>query len=227
MGTNTTKLALFKPASTDTVDNAVDLNNNWDKIDTQLPFQIVTSTTRPTGGNLYAGQKIYETDTGLYVVYDGTNWQYSTVNAISPVDSAVAGTFKAHSAGQSVNILNVVDFDNTLLFGISRDGNRVGKTGNLPFATAGGLANAVWSGTTTSTTNITFPTNRFTQPPLVFAVMAPASGAVANAYCSFQIARNTVTTSGAQIIALAGATLTATIQLSWWAFQMTANSATG
>lgn len=36
---------------------------------------ICTSTTRPTGGDLFEGLHIYETDTGLDWVYDGATWQ--------------------------------------------------------------------------------------------------------------------------------------------------------
>lgn len=34
----------------------------------------VTSTARPTGGDLYAGRTIYETDTNRMLQYDGTGW---------------------------------------------------------------------------------------------------------------------------------------------------------
>lgn len=61
--TNTPRLALDKPADdgTDLVNVQEDLNANFDKIDTAVGFQIVTSTTRPSSP--YAGKPITESDT--------------------------------------------------------------------------------------------------------------------------------------------------------------------
>ena len=42
--------------------------------DTAGRISVVTSTTRPTGSNLYAGKWIYESDTGRTLMYDGTGW---------------------------------------------------------------------------------------------------------------------------------------------------------
>jgi hypothetical protein len=66
----TTRLGLFKPAGTDLVDRVADLNNNWDLIDSKAGRVVCTSATRPTGGNLYNGLPIYETDTGNFYTYD-------------------------------------------------------------------------------------------------------------------------------------------------------------
>lgn len=38
-------------------------------------IEVVTSTTRPTGGALFEGLFIYETDTNQTYFWDGTNWQ--------------------------------------------------------------------------------------------------------------------------------------------------------
>jgi len=72
MATSTTKLGLTKPAYTDVVDVA-DLNNNADKLDAAAGFTICTSGTRPASP--WSGQVIYETDTGLSLVWDGSAWQ--------------------------------------------------------------------------------------------------------------------------------------------------------
>lgn len=37
---------------------------------------VVTSTTRPVGGARFTGLGIYETDTGLFYIWDGANWIY-------------------------------------------------------------------------------------------------------------------------------------------------------
>jgi len=72
MATSTTKLGLTKPDYTDVVDVA-DLNTNADLIDSAAGFTICTSSTRP--GSPWSGQVIYETDTGLSLVWDGSAWQ--------------------------------------------------------------------------------------------------------------------------------------------------------
>lgn len=89
MATNTTKLGLIKPDLTDVVDVG-DLNNNADSIDAAVGFAIVTSGTRP--GSPWSGQVIYETDTGLSLVWDGSAWQPAggggggvTVSSTAPV----------------------------------------------------------------------------------------------------------------------------------------------
>jgi hypothetical protein len=76
MGTLTTRLKLFKPANTDAVDVDVDLDQNYDKIDAAAGLTICTSSTRPSGGSLYSGLTIYETDTNLVYCYDGATWQF-------------------------------------------------------------------------------------------------------------------------------------------------------
>ena len=37
-------------------------------------IKVVTSATRPTGASRYVGQRIYETDTGCELLYDGSGW---------------------------------------------------------------------------------------------------------------------------------------------------------
>ena len=39
----------------------------------QMPGYVCTSSTRPTG---HSGQIIYETDTGFFMWYNGSNWDY-------------------------------------------------------------------------------------------------------------------------------------------------------
>jgi len=89
MATNTTKLGLIKPDLTDVVDVG-NLNDNADDIDAAVGFAIVTSGTRP--GSPWSGQVIYETDTGLSLVWDGSAWQPAggggggvTVSSTAPV----------------------------------------------------------------------------------------------------------------------------------------------
>jgi hypothetical protein len=75
MGSLTSRLRLFKPASSDTVDVIADLNNNFDTIDSNVGTFICSSTTRPSGGALFVGLQIFETDTLFEYVWDGAQWQ--------------------------------------------------------------------------------------------------------------------------------------------------------
>lgn len=72
MATSTTRLGLTKPDYVDVVDIA-DLNNNANKLDAAVGFTICTSTTRPS--TPWSGQVIFETNTGLSFVWDGSSWK--------------------------------------------------------------------------------------------------------------------------------------------------------
>lgn len=89
MATSTTKLGLTKPAYTDVVDVA-DLNDNADKLDAAVGMTICTSATRPA--TPWSGQIIFETDTLIPYVWDGSAWQVAggggggglTISATAP-----------------------------------------------------------------------------------------------------------------------------------------------
>ena len=72
MATNTTKLGLIKPALADVVDVG-NLNDNADSIDAAVGFTLCTNATRPA--TPWAGQVIFETDTGSSFVWDGDSWE--------------------------------------------------------------------------------------------------------------------------------------------------------
>ena len=80
MATFTTRLGLRKPADIDLVSQLTDLNANFDKIDTNIGAVLCTSTTRPTGGSLFTGLSIFETDTKKSYVYDGATWRFVGVD---------------------------------------------------------------------------------------------------------------------------------------------------
>lgn len=69
MSTNTSRLALLKPAGSENVNVATQINDNLDKIDLNMNFRVCTSSTRPSV--VYAGMSIYETDTGNCYVSNG------------------------------------------------------------------------------------------------------------------------------------------------------------
>ena len=72
MATTTTKLSLIKPELTDVVDVG-NLNDNADSIDAAIGFTVCTSSSRPASP--WSGQPIFETDTGLSLVWDGDSWE--------------------------------------------------------------------------------------------------------------------------------------------------------
>lgn len=72
MSTATTRLALTKPASSETVDVTI-LNGDFDKIDNAVGATVCTSTTRPSAP--FTGQLAYTTDgTPHLIIWNGTAW---------------------------------------------------------------------------------------------------------------------------------------------------------
>lgn len=72
-GTNTTRLALYKPNPADDINVATDLNANLDSVDLNMNYRVCTSSTRPSSP--YVGQTIYETDTqNTYYRNNATTW---------------------------------------------------------------------------------------------------------------------------------------------------------
>ncbi|MFB7111720.1 hypothetical protein [Streptomyces sp. NPDC056291] len=69
-GTNTPRLGLYRPDGDDNVNVTTDLNNNYDLLDDQVGVTICTPSSRPTAP--FKGQAIYETDTGKFLVSNGT-----------------------------------------------------------------------------------------------------------------------------------------------------------
>lgn len=61
MSTLTSRLGLYKPATTENYNVITDQNNNWDALDAAIGFIPVTSSTRPASA--FSGQHIRETDT--------------------------------------------------------------------------------------------------------------------------------------------------------------------
>lgn len=74
MTTPSPKLQLALPTQTDPFSTA-DVRENWEKIDAAPGTYICTSTTRPALTAAQAGRKIYETNTGLEWVWNGTAWR--------------------------------------------------------------------------------------------------------------------------------------------------------
>lgn len=74
MASQSTNLGLTVPTTEDAFSTS-DIANNWQKIDSAPGTHICTSTTRPTFSQVQAGRRIYEKDTDLEWVWDGSQWE--------------------------------------------------------------------------------------------------------------------------------------------------------
>jgi hypothetical protein len=81
MATTTTRLGLRKPAGSEFVSVTTDLDNNFDTLDAAVSTTYAATSTRPS--TPFQGQAVYESDSGLLVVSNGSapasgSWLYPT-----------------------------------------------------------------------------------------------------------------------------------------------------
>lgn len=119
--------------------------------------------------------------------------------------------------GFDTRLGDVTNFPNQIVNVVS------GVSRPLPYATAGGTGNAVFTASSASSNTITFPASRFTQAPLVILTNTNASG---NLSGSTYRALSTSTTSFT-LAGTATAAITNTAVVNYIAVQMTSASATG
>lgn len=104
MSSNTTRVSLYKPAGGEDINVTTDLNNNYDKIDTNLNFRVVANAAaRNAITPFWAGLNVRETDTGKLYVSNGSAPISGSWKAIPVQDS----TFDADldlASGKQVNI---------------------------------------------------------------------------------------------------------------------------
>jgi hypothetical protein len=73
MSSTTSRAAFYKPAGGENVNVTTDLNNNWDKLDTNLNFRVAASATaRNAISPFWAGLAVRDTDTGKTWVSNGS-----------------------------------------------------------------------------------------------------------------------------------------------------------
>lgn len=97
MGTLTSRLKLNKADRLETVNVVTAINNNYDILDAQVGTFVCTSTTRPGTSSRYEGQLIFESDTGLVRVWNGTKW-------VIVSGSLVYSAYKADDANINHNV---------------------------------------------------------------------------------------------------------------------------
>lgn len=107
MATTTTRLTLRKPATSDVVNVVTDLNNNYDKIDTEMGFEGRASAP----GAPYTGKTYFDSVTGRFYVYNGAQWREFVMvhNIPSPVyaSDTVGGTATNKSYGITIVPVNL------------------------------------------------------------------------------------------------------------------------
>lgn len=73
MSSSTSRAAFYKPAGGENINVTTDLNNNWDKLDTNLNWRVVANAAARNAITPYwAGLGVRETDTGRLYVSNGT-----------------------------------------------------------------------------------------------------------------------------------------------------------
>lgn len=103
MSSSTTRVSLYKPAGGENVNVTTDLNNNYDKIDTNLNFRVAaTQTARFAISPYWEGLNVRDTDTGRTWVSNGSSPQSGSWSEI--LNST--GTF-----GSNVNIASGKQFN--------------------------------------------------------------------------------------------------------------------
>jgi hypothetical protein len=112
MATNTARLGLRKPEGADTVQVALDVSGNMEKLDAVVSA-VCTSTTRPS--TPFVGMRAFETDTGAVVVCTSTGpsvWKYiSLVTCTSgtrPTNGLSIGTMIFETDTTNVLVLDQV-----------------------------------------------------------------------------------------------------------------------
>lgn len=94
MSTTTSRLGLLKPATTgEAVNVATQLNNNYDKIDTNINFRVVANATaRNAISPIWEGLSVRETDTGRCYVSNGSLPVSGSWNELVTTGSSVTFT---------------------------------------------------------------------------------------------------------------------------------------
>lgn len=101
---STTRLTLYKSKSdgSELVNYTQDLGQNWDKVDTAVGYQVVTSSTRPA--TPYPGKPITESDTGYRTLFSNGTSPASASWVEIPNSSATFNNNLKLASGKQVNI---------------------------------------------------------------------------------------------------------------------------
>lgn len=207
MSDTTSRLGLYKPDGSEDINVETDLNDNFDKIDLNVGFRPVTSTTRPS--TVWAGLQIVETDTNRTYVSNG-----SAPASASWVEILTAGASFTLTGTGSINLSGSVSGTDklaALVAGDSVDRFRLSATGRMEWGSGSatrdtnlyrsaantlktdddlvvkthkahygesGSLNVSFSAAASYTTDVVFSTP-FTSTPMVMTNIASGSGPTA------------------------------------------------
>ena len=176
MSSTTSKVSLYKPAGGENVNVTTDLNNNWDKIDTNLNFRVVADTAaRDAISPFWAGLNVRQTDNGKLYVSNGTAPISASWTEIVQTNNAVAGELWVDNlirstratSGDSAYETRVTGLANAMWF-VKSDGSTQWGPGagawdtNLYRSAANTLKtddNLIVQGDLTTASNLVFSTN--------------------------------------------------------------------
>lgn len=106
MSSTTPRVSLYKPAGGENVNVTTDLNNNLDKIDTNLNFRVAASqTARYAISPYWEGLSVRDTDTGRTWVSNGSSPQSGSWNEILNSGATFSNNIIAAS-GKQINFGN-------------------------------------------------------------------------------------------------------------------------
>ncbi|MEU5197294.1 hypothetical protein AB0G86_25135 [Streptomyces scabiei] len=138
MSTTTTRLGLLKPATTgEAVNVATQLNNNYDKIDTNINFRVVANATaRNAISPIWEGLSVRETDTGRCYVSNGTLPVSGSWNELVTTGSSITftGTNLINLSGSA----SATDKLATLVTGDAFDRMRIRSDGRIDWGSGTG-----------------------------------------------------------------------------------------
>ncbi|MGR4847919.1 hypothetical protein [Streptomyces sp. LARHCF252] len=211
MSTNTSRLALLKPAGSENVNVGTQLNNNLDTIDLNMNFRVCTSTTRPSV--VYAGMSIYETDTGNCYVSNGSlpasgSWATQLVTSSGTI--TITGTNLVNLSGSASGTDKLAAF----VAGDSVDRFRLRADGMLQWGSGSATrdTNLYRSAANTLKTDDVFSAQtETTTSGLVIATNFTASTFAARKTCGVCTFKAVVTRSGSTLTADAAGNLADTL----------------
>lgn len=103
MSSTTTRVSLYKPAGGENVNVTTDLNNNLDKLDTNLSFRVAASqTARNAISPFWEGLNVRDTDTGKCWVSNGSAPISASWDQIATANTKISNISLSASAGSVV-----------------------------------------------------------------------------------------------------------------------------
>lgn len=156
MSSTTSRVSLYKPAGSENINVTTDLNNNLDKIDTNLGCRVVaTATARNAISPFWEGMLVRQTDTGAVYVSNGTPPISGSWTQVATAGSAlsITGTNSMvlnGTASSTVKLESLVSGDGNDRFQMTADGTmkwgpgsagvdvQLARTGTSTLGTASG-----------------------------------------------------------------------------------------